>query len=212
MIEKILIANRGEIAIRVIKTCQALGIKSVSVYSDEDINSKHVKMSSEAYHIGSASPSQSYLNMEKIVEVALQSGAQAVHPGYGFLSENADFADLCARSGLVFIGPPPGAIRAMGDKSAAKATMEKAGVATVPGYHGDDQAGEVLRSEARRIGYPVLIKASAGGGGKGMRAVGSPESFDAALAACRREATSAFGDDRVLIEKYLDRPRHIELQ
>ena len=212
MFDKILIANRGEIACRVARTARRLGVATVAVFSDADARARHVALADEALRIGTAPAADSYLRADRIVEAARRSGAQAVHPGYGFLSENADFAELCAASGLTFIGPPPGAIRAMGNKSAAKTAMERAGVATVPGYHGDDQGDEVLRSEAERIGYPVMIKASAGGGGKGMRAVGSPMDFDAGLAACRREARSAFGDDRVLLEKYLERPRHIEVQ
>jgi 3-methylcrotonyl-CoA carboxylase alpha subunit len=212
LFDKILIANRGEIACRVARTAKRLGIATVAVYSDADAHSRHVALADEALRIGTAPAADSYLRADRIVDAASRSGAQAVHPGYGFLSENAEFAELCAASGLTFIGPPPAAIRAMGDKSAAKTAMERAGVATVPGYHGDDQGDEVLRSEAKRIGYPVLIKACAGGGGKGMRAVASPADFDAALAACRREARSAFGDDRVLLESYLERPRHVEVQ
>jgi len=212
LFDKILIANRGEIACRVMRTAKRLGIATVAVYSDADAHSRHVALADEAFRIGAAPAADSYLRAGRIVEAAKRSGARAVHPGYGFLSENAEFAERCADSGVTFIGPPPGAIRAMGDKSAAKAVMERAGVATVPGYHGGDQDDGFLRAEAGRIGYPVLIKASSGGGGKGMRAVAAPGDFDAALAACRREARSAFGDDRVLLEKYLERPRHIEMQ
>ena len=212
MFDKILIANRGEIACRVARTARRMGIATVAVYSDADGHSLHVALADEAFRIGSAPAADSYLRADRIIEAARRSGAKAIHPGYGFLSENAEFAEACERARVCFIGPPAAAIRAMGDKSAAKIVMEKAGVATVPGYHGDDQAIDVLRAQAGRIGYPVLIKASSGGGGKGMRAVPVPADFDAALAACRREAKSAFGDDRVLIEKLLERPRHIEIQ
>jgi 3-methylcrotonyl-CoA carboxylase alpha subunit len=212
MFTKILIANRGEIACRVIATCRRLGIRTVAVYSEADAGSRHVRLADEAYCVGPAASRESYLRADRILEVAKQSGAQAVHPGYGFLSENEGFAEACAAAGVVFIGPPVSAIRAMGSKSAAKALMEKAGVPLVPGYHGDQQEPAFLRSQADRIGYPVLIKASAGGGGKGMRVVERSEDFEAALASCQREARASFGDDRVLIEKYLVRPRHIEIQ
>ena len=212
MFKKILIANRGEIACRVIKTARRLGVKTVAVYSEADAGARHVTLADAAYCIGPAAAKDSYLRGDRIIEVAHRSGAEAVHPGYGFLSENADFAEASARSGLVFIGPPPEAMRAMGDKSAAKNIMGKAGVPLVPGYHGDDQEADSLREEADRIGYPVLIKASAGGGGKGMRIVAKPADFDAALASCRRESQASFGDARVLLEKYLARVRHIEIQ
>jgi 3-methylcrotonyl-CoA carboxylase alpha subunit len=212
MFSKILIANRGEIACRVIKTARRMGIKTVAVYSDADRNAMHVAMADEAYHIGPASARESYLVGDKIVEVARKSGAQAVHPGYGFLSENAGFAEACAKAGIIFIGPPPSAIRAMGSKSEAKKIMEKARVRLVPGYHGDDQSEPILKAAAERIGYPVLIKASAGGGGKGMRVVESEAKFIESLAGAKREAKGAFSDDHVLIEKYLTRPRHIEIQ
>ena len=212
MFDKILIANRGEIACRVARTARRMGIATVAVYSDADVHSLHVALADEAFRIGPASASDSYLRADRIIDAAGRSGAKAIHPGYGFLSENADFAEACERAHVTFIGPPATAIRAMGDKSAAKTVMEKAGVATVPGYHGGDQRVDVLRAHAERIGYPVLIKAASGGGGKGMRAVAAPADFDAALAACRREAKSAFGDDRVLIERLLERPRHIEIQ
>jgi len=212
MFDRILIANRGEIALRVARTCRRLGIRTVAVYSDADAGALHVAACDDAQRIGPAPARESYLDAARIVEVALATGAQAVHPGYGFLSENADFAEACARAGLVFIGPPAEAIRAMGSKSAAKRLMEEAGVPLVPGYHGEDQSAELLREEAERIGYPVLIKASAGGGGKGMKVVETRDAFDAALASAQREAASAFGDARVLIEKYLLRPRHIEMQ
>ena len=209
---KILVANRGEIACRVIATCRKLGIRSVAVYSEADANARHVRMADVALPIGPAPARESYLVIEKILGAAKQSGAQAIHPGYGFLSENAAFAKACADAGIVFVGPPVGAIEAMGSKSAAKALMEAAKVPLTPGYHGDNQDAAFLHAQADAIGYPVLIKASAGGGGKGMRRVDRSEDFDAALASCRREAASSFGSDHVLIEKYVLRPRHIEIQ
>ena len=212
MFKKILIANRGEIACRVIKTAQRLGVKTVAVYSEADADARHVDLADEAYCIGPAAASESYLRGDKILEAARQSGAEGVHPGYGFLSENADFAEACAKAGLAFIGPPPAAIRAMGSKSAAKNIMGKAGVPLVPGYHGDAQGTALLQKEADKIGYPVLIKASAGGGGKGMRIVDKAADFAGALVSCQRESKSSFGDERVLLEKYLTRPRHIEIQ
>jgi 3-methylcrotonyl-CoA carboxylase alpha subunit len=212
MFSKILIANRGEIACRVIKTARKMGIATVAVYSDADATARHVRLADEAVRIGPAAARESYLVAERIVAAAKATGAEAVHPGYGFLSENAAFADACAEAGVVFIGPPASAIRAMGSKSAAKQLMEKAGVPLTPGYHGDDQDGAMLAREAGRIGYPVLIKASAGGGGKGMRRVDAAADFEAALASCRREAKNAFGDDRVLVEQYVLKPRHIEIQ
>jgi 3-methylcrotonyl-CoA carboxylase alpha subunit len=212
MFKKILIANRGEIACRVAATARRMGIKTVAVYSDADANAKHVAVCDEAVLIGPAAAKESYLRGDKIIAVALETGAEAIHPGYGFLSENSDFADACAAAGLVFIGPPASAIRAMGSKSAAKTLMEKAGVPLVPGYHGDNQDADFLQIEADRIGYPVLLKASAGGGGKGMRVIEHSADFKAALASCKREAISSFGDDKVLAEKYLSRPRHIEIQ
>ncbi|HXF45226.1 MAG TPA: acetyl-CoA carboxylase biotin carboxylase subunit, partial [Burkholderiaceae bacterium] len=212
MFHKILIANRGEIACRVATTARRLGVRTVGVYSDADANSRHVAACDEAVRLGPAPARDSYLRGDLIIAAARATGAQAIHPGYGFLSENEDFALACAQAGIVFIGPPPAAIRAMGSKSEAKALMEKAGVPLVPGYHGARQEAEFLRQQADAIGYPVLIKASAGGGGKGMRVVARPEDFAEALAACQREAAAAFGDDRVLIEKYLLKPRHIEIQ
>src|SRR5471032_3214619 len=185
MFTKILIANRGEIACRVAATARRMGIKTVAVYSEADANAKHVAVCDEAVLIGPAAAKESYLRADKIIEVALATGAQAIHPGYGFLSENEDFAAACAKAGLVFIGPPASAIRAMGSKSAAKALMEKAGVPLVPGYHGDKQETAFLQGEADKIGYPVLIKASAGGGGKGMRVVEKSAEFTAALASCQ---------------------------
>ncbi|WP_298925966.1 acetyl/propionyl/methylcrotonyl-CoA carboxylase subunit alpha [uncultured Ramlibacter sp.] len=212
MFQKILIANRGEIACRVAATARRMAIRTVAVYSDADANAKHVAACDEAVHIGGSAPKDSYLRWERIIEAAKATGAQAIHPGYGFLSENEEFAQACASAGLVFIGPPASAIQAMGLKAESKQLMEKAGVPLVPGYHAADQDPALLKKEAGRIGYPVLIKASAGGGGKGMRAVDKAEDFDAALASCKREAINSFGDDAVLIEKYVQRPRHIEIQ
>lgn len=212
MFEKILIANRGEIACRVMRTARRLGVRTVAVYSAADADAAHVAMADEAYPIGPAPAAESYLKGEAIIAVAKRAGAQAVHPGYGFLSENADFAEACAAADLVLIGPPPSAMRTMGSKIAAKALMESAGVPLVPGYHGDDQDPVVLARAAEATGFPVIIKASAGGGGKGMRVVRRADAFDEALDAAKREATAAFGDDRMLIETYLARPRHIEVQ
>lgn len=212
MFKKILIANRGEIACRVAATARRMGIKTVAVYSEADADAKHVAVCDEAVLIGPAAAKESYLCGDKIIAVALEMGAQAIHPGYGFLSENADFAEKCAAQGLVFIGPPADSIRAMGSKSAAKTLMEQAKVPLVPGYHGENQDADFLQQEADRIGYPVLLKASAGGGGKGMRVVEASNDFAAALASCKREAQNSFGDDKVLVEKYLVRPRHIEIQ
>jgi 3-methylcrotonyl-CoA carboxylase alpha subunit len=212
MFSKILIANRGEIACRVIKTARRLGIATVAVYSEADANARHVRLADEAVLIGPPAARESYLRADKILDAARATGAQAVHPGYGFLSENDAFAEACAASGIIFIGPPASAIRAMGSKSAAKALMAQAGVPLTPGYHGDNQDPAFLEAQARDIGYPVLIKASAGGGGKGMRRVDRAEDFAAALASCQREAQNAFGDQQVLVEKYVLRPRHIEIQ
>ena len=212
MFTKILIANRGEIACRVAATARRLGVRTVAVYSGADAQARHVAACDEAVHIGAAPARESYLQWRRILDAALATGAQAVHPGYGFLSENEAFAQACADAGLVFIGPPPSAIAAMGSKSAAKALMEKAGVPLVPGYHGQDNDPALLAREAERIGYPVLIKASAGGGGKGMRRVERAADFAEALASCQREAKASFGDDHVLVERYVLRPRHIEIQ
>lgn len=212
MFKKLLIANRGEIACRVAATARRLAVRTVAVYSDADANANHVRACDESVYIGGSAPKDSYLRWEKILEAAKATGAEAVHPGYGFLSENEEFAQACADAGLVFIGPPPSAIKAMGLKAASKQLMEAAGVPLVPGYHDHDQDPALLQREADRIGYPVLIKASAGGGGKGMRAVDRSEDFAAALASCQREAINSFGDDAVLIEKYVQRPRHIEIQ
>ena len=212
MFKKILIANRGEIACRVAATAKKMGVRTVAVYSDADANAKHVLACDEAVHIGGSSPRESYLLGARVIAAAKATDAQAVHPGYGFLSENEAFAQACADAGLVFIGPPPSAIKAMGLKAESKQLMEKAGVPLVPGYHGAGQDPAMLKGEADRIGYPVLIKASAGGGGKGMRIVTKTEEFDAALASCKREAINSFGDDAVLIERYVTKPRHIEIQ
>ena len=212
MPRKILIANRGEIACRVIKTARRMGIQTVAVYSDADANALHVKSADEAYHIGAPAPKDSYLRTDRLLEVIAQSGTDAVHPGYGFLSENAGFADALEKIGCVFVGPPASAIRAMGSKSEAKKIMGKAGVPLVPGYHGTDQDPDFLTAEAEKIGYPVLIKASAGGGGKGMRAVEKASDFKDALISCKREAHSSFGDDHCLIERLITKPRHVEIQ
>ncbi|TPK76470.1 acetyl/propionyl/methylcrotonyl-CoA carboxylase subunit alpha [Mesorhizobium sp. B2-4-15] len=212
MFSKILIANRGEIACRVIRTARKLGVHTVAVYSDADAKALHVEMADEAVHIGPSPVGDSYLRGDRIVAAALAMGAQAIHPGYGFLSENPDFVDQVVAAGLAFIGPSAASIRAMGLKDAAKRLMEKAGVPVVPGYHGEAQEIVLLASKAREIGYPVLIKARAGGGGKGMRRVEHPDDFSEALSSARREAKAAFGDDRVLVEKYVDKPRHIEVQ
>ena len=212
MFKKILIANRGEIACRVMRTARRMGVATVAVYSDADRNALHVAMADEAVHIGPSPVGESYLRVDRILAAARQTQAQAIHPGYGFLSENPEFVDEVEGAGLVFIGPSAASIRAMGLKDAAKRLMEKAGVPVVPGYHGEAQEIVVLATKAREIGYPVLIKARAGGGGKGMRRVDDPDQFQDALAGARREAKAAFGDDRVLVEKYVDKPRHIEVQ
>lgn len=212
MFETLLIANRGEIACRIAATARRMGLRTVAVYSDADAHSRHVAACDMAVHIGGSEPRASYLRAEAILEAAKQTGAQAIHPGYGFLAENEAFAQACADAGITFVGPPASAIAAMGSKSAAKSLMEKAGVPLVPGYHGDNQDPDFLRQQADAIGYPVLIKASAGGGGKGMRIVNSSVEFDEALASCKREAAGSFGDDHVLIERYLTKPRHIEIQ
>ena len=212
MFAKILIANRGEIACRVARTARRLGVRTVAVFSDADAHAMHVQACDEAYRIGPAPARESYLDGAMIIAVARRSGAEAIHPGYGFLSENEAFAEQCAASGIAFIGPPPAAIAAMGSKSAAKRIMAQASVPVVPGYHGDDQDLRVLAREAENIGYPVLIKATAGGGGKGMKIVERAEDFASALASAQRQAKAAFADDRVLLEKYLTSPRHIEIQ
>jgi 3-methylcrotonyl-CoA carboxylase alpha subunit len=210
--DKLLIANRGEIACRVAATARRLGVRTVAVYSDADAHARHVQACDEAHRVGAAPARESYLRGDAILEIARRCGAQAIHPGYGFLSENEDFARACADAGIVFVGPPPSAIRAMGLKAESKRLMAQAGVPLVPGYHGADQDPMLLAAEAGAIGFPVLIKASAGGGGKGMRIVRSAAEFEAALASCRREAAAAFGNDAVLVEKYVTKPRHVEIQ
>jgi 3-methylcrotonyl-CoA carboxylase alpha subunit len=212
MFTKILIANRGEIACRIIKTARALNVATVAVYSDADCDALHVQMADEAVYIGSSPANESYLVIDKLIQAALDSGAQAIHPGYGFLSENAEFCRQCSAHNLVFVGPPSEAILAMGSKSAAKTIMADAGVPLVPGYHGNDQNSDLLKRAANDMGYPVLLKAAAGGGGKGMRAVYSEDEFDAALDAAKREAQNSFNDDIMLVEKYLLKPRHVEIQ
>ncbi|PLX80636.1 MAG: 3-methylcrotonyl-CoA carboxylase [Desulfuromonas sp.] len=212
MFNRVLIANRGEIACRIIRTARRLGLMTVAVYSDADSEARHVEMADEAYRLGPAPAGQSYLDVAKILEIARACRADAIHPGYGFLAENASFAAACAEAGLVFVGPPVEAIEAMGSKSAAKQIMGAAGVPLVPGYHEQDQSPQRLQLAADAIGYPLLVKASAGGGGKGMRVVRSAAEFAESLAAAQREASSAFGDDRVLLEKYLPHPRHVEIQ
>ena len=212
MIKKILIANRGEIACRVIRTARELGIETVAVFSDADRNAMHVELADQAVHIGAAPVGESYLLGDRIIDAAKRTGADAIHPGYGFLSENPDFVDAVAKAGLIFIGPSADAIRAMGLKDKAKAMMEKAGVPVVPGYHGDEQDADFLAKQADKIGYPVLIKARAGGGGKGMRLVEKPDDFADAFASAQREAQSSFGDPACLIEKFIQNPRHIEMQ
>jgi 3-methylcrotonyl-CoA carboxylase alpha subunit len=212
MFESVLIANRGEIACRIARTARRLGMRIVAVYSAADKNAPHVRLADEAHAIGPAPARESYLAVGRLIEAARKSGAQCIHPGYGFLSENADFAEACARADIAFVGPPPRAMRAMGLKDRAKALMEQASVPTVPGYHGDRQEAAFLRQQADRIGYPVLIKAVAGGGGKGLRRVTVASEFEAALEGAQREALAAFGDGRVLVEKYIAAPRHIEMQ
>jgi 3-methylcrotonyl-CoA carboxylase alpha subunit len=212
MFSKILIANRGEIACRIIRTAKKMGIATVAVYSAADRNALHVNLADEAIYIGPSPSTESYLVVDNIIQAALSTGAQAIHPGYGFLSENADFSRQCDANKLVFIGPPVAAILAMGSKSAAKNIMAKANVPLVPGYHGDDQNPAILKQSADEMGYPVLLKAAAGGGGKGMRAVYHGDEFDQALAAAKREATNSFNDDIMLVEKYLQQPRHVEIQ
>lgn len=212
MFNKLLIANRGEICCRIIKTAQKMGVSTVAVYSDADANALHVKMADEAVNIGPAPSRDSYLQAQRVIDVAKKVGADAIHPGYGFLSENAEFCRLCEQNNIVFVGPPVAAIEAMGSKSAAKQIMEKAGVPLVPGYHGADQDPAILKKHSDNMGYPVLLKAAAGGGGKGMRQVWSEQEFSEALEAAKREAMSSFNDDLMLVEKYLTQPRHVEIQ
>ncbi|MBL0511645.1 acetyl/propionyl/methylcrotonyl-CoA carboxylase subunit alpha [Aeromonas media] len=211
-IKRLLIANRGEIAVRIIQTARRLGIHTIALYSDADARAMHVRQADEAWHLGPAPARESYLDAARVLTMAREAGADAVHPGYGFLSENSDFANACAQQGLRFIGPSGAAILAMGDKSGAKALMQAAGVPVLPGYHGADQTQALLRDQAHQVGFPLLIKAASGGGGKGMRRVEQIDEFDAALAAVKREALAAFGDDRVLLERYLPRARHVEVQ
>jgi len=210
--DKVLIANRGEIAVRVMRTCRKLGISTIAVYSDADLNNQHTRFADEAVHLGPAPARDSYLNVSKIIDAALRTGAQAIHPGYGFLSENAGFADACAAAGLVFIGPSSQVIRMMGNKSAARKLVANAEVPVAPGYDGEDQCNEMLRSQIMKIGFPVLIKASAGGGGKGMRLVRSENEIEEAIEAARREAEKSFGDGSLLLERFIDHARHIEMQ
>ena len=208
----LLVANRGEIAVRVIRTARAMGLRTVAVYSEADSGAMHVAMADEAVLLGPARARDSYLNIERVIEAARKAGAEGVHPGYGFLSENAEFAQACADAGLVFVGPTATMMSAMGSKSGSKALMEKAGVPLVPGYHGEAQDEATLKKAADRIGFPLLVKASAGGGGRGMRVVRSAGELAPAIVSAKREAKAAFGDDRMLIEKYVDNPRHIEVQ
>src|ERR1700682_2149097 len=212
MLRSVLIANRGEIAVRVIRTARALGLRTIAVYSDADRDALHVKLSDEAHHTGPAPARASYLDIARIIEVARKARAECIHPGYGFLSERPELVEGCIAAGIVFVGPPPAAMRAMGSKSEAKALMAKAGVPVVPGYHGERQEPQFLKQKAYETGYPVLIKAVAGGGGKGMRKVDKQIEFDSALASAQREAESSFGDRRVLVEKVVENPRHIEIQ
>ena len=212
MFDRLLIANRGEIACRIARTARRLGIRTIAIYSEADARARHVAVADEAHGIGPAPTQDSYLNIEAIIDAARRSGAEAVHPGYGFLSENAEFAEACAKAGLRFVGPPPDTIRAMGSKSAAREIMGEAGVPLVPGYHGADQDWKTLQAAAAALGYPVLLKASAGGGGRGMRVVEADAELIDAIAAARRESLAAFGDDRLLVERYIERPRHIEIQ
>ncbi|MEM4258481.1 MAG: acetyl-CoA carboxylase biotin carboxylase subunit [Candidatus Thermoplasmatota archaeon] len=212
MFKKVLIANRGEIAVRIIKACQELGISTVAIYSEVDKRAPHVHLADESINLGDPTPSESYLNISKIVECAQEANVEAIHPGYGFLAENPDFAQACIDSGIVFIGPSPQVIKLMGDKIQAKKTMEKAQVPIIPGYHGVKQDIQSLEKEGKKIGFPLLIKATAGGGGKGMRIVHHEDELAQAIESAKREAKSSFGNDSVFIEKYLDKPRHIEFQ
>ncbi|HET7664430.1 MAG TPA: biotin carboxylase N-terminal domain-containing protein, partial [Rhodanobacteraceae bacterium] len=212
MFERVLIANRGEIACRVIRTCRRLGIHAIAVYSEADRDAQHVRLADEAWPIGGSAPADSYLRVDTIIEVAKKSGAQAIHPGYGFLSENTDFSRACVKAGIVFIGPKPESIEAMGSKAAAKILMGKHDVPLVPGYSGENQDADVLANEAHKTGFPLMIKAAMGGGGKGMRIVREEKDFADALASAQREAKGAFGDARVILERYVEHPRHIEFQ
>ena len=211
-VNKILIANRGEIACRIMRTCHRMGIKTVSIYTPSEKNLPHAHQSNQSYDLGEGSLQETYLNGDKIIALALKSEAQGIHPGYGFLSENSDFAEKVHQSGLTLIGPSPSNVKLMGDKKASKVLVEKLGVPILPGYHGDDQSLDTLQKEAKRIGFPLLLKAAAGGGGKGMRIVSEPDAFVPAWESARREAQNAFGDSRIILEKYIAQPRHIEVQ
>src|SRR5271170_7409720 len=212
MIRRLLIANRGEIVCRIARSARRMGITSIAVYSDADAQARHVRVADEAYYLGPAPAAESYLNIAKILALAARAGADAVHPGYGFLSENAAFAQACVDAGLVFVGPPASAIRAMGSKSASKAAMAAVGVPVAPGYHGEEQSAQRLAAEAQRVGFPLIIKASAGGGGKGMQVVNSAAEVAAAVESAQRLARTAFGDDRLLLERYFPLARHVEVQ
>src|SRR5271170_3115591 len=212
MIRRLLIANRGEIVCRIARSARRMGITSIAVYSDADAQARHVRVADEAYYLGPAPAAESYLNIAKILALAQRTGADAVHPGYGFLSENAAFAQACVDAGLVFVGPPASAIKAMGSKSASKAAMAAVGVPVAPGYHGSEQSAQRLAAEAQRVGFPLIIKASAGGGGKGMQVVNSAAEVPAAVESAQRLARTAFGDDRLLMERYFPKARHVEVQ
>ncbi|WP_290486534.1 acetyl-CoA carboxylase biotin carboxylase subunit, partial [Idiomarina sp. UBA3162] len=212
MIQSLLIANRGEIACRVIETARQMGIRTIAVYSAADAQARHTQLADEAYYIGPAPSNESYLKADTIIDVAKSSGADAIHPGYGFLSENESFAELCQQNDIIFVGPPVSAIAAMGSKSAAKAIMEEAGVPLVPGYHGSEQDEDTLFAKAKEVGFPLLLKAAYGGGGKGMRVVESEQDFISALSSAKREAKSSFGNDKVLFERFIRNPRHVEIQ
>ncbi|MBU0497418.1 MAG: ATP-grasp domain-containing protein, partial [Candidatus Thermoplasmatota archaeon] len=212
MFKKVLIANRGEIAVRIIKACQEMGIKTVAIYSDVDKKSPHTQLADETIALGEPTPSESYLNIPKIIDSALSTGVEAIHPGYGFLAENPDFAKACEDKNIKFIGPTPKVISLMGDKIAAKTTMERAKVPVIPGYHGSDQTLSTLTEQGIKIGFPLLVKATAGGGGKGMRIVHAQNELEQAIESAKRESKSAFGNDSVFLERYIDKPRHIEFQ
>ena len=212
MFKKVMIANRGEIAVRIIKACQEMGIKTVAIYSEVDSHSPHVEIADESVNLGDPTPSESYLNIAKIIESARSVSAEAIHPGYGFLAENPDFAKACNDSGIKFIGPTPEIIRLMGDKIEAKKTIASAKVPVIPGYHGIKQDLSTLIKEGKKIGFPLLVKATAGGGGKGMRVVNAETELEQAIESAKREAKSAFGNDSVFLEQYIDKPRHIEIQ
>ena len=212
MIKKILVANRGEIAVRIIKACQEMNIKTVAIYTNVDSDAPHVHLADETINLGDPTPIESYLNIPKIIKIAQETNAEAIHPGYGFLAENPDFAKSCIDVGIIFIGPKPNVIALMGDKIEAKKTMQKAGVPVIPGYNGEKQDAQTLIKEGKKIGFPLLVKAAAGGGGKGMRVVHSQDKLEESIESAKRESKSAFGDDTVFLEKYLDKPRHIEFQ